>query len=509
MSTHSKSSDGPEPLLYVSRRDGIIAACGILLFIMISISIPALLVSNYRPIQSSGASPVTVWGDTSLHERMTGQRTHETSSPKAELRHGSGVVVDNPRRHSAALGGEPKDDFFSPSPWANFSYVCNAEDLQSLELLLAPQDVRGYPTPMNGSNCCVDWPGISCSAAGRVTGIGLRVDGTLPSSFYLPFLQSLTLSFNKGLWGTLPPEWSRMSNLQSLGMSFTAVSGTLPPEWGNMTSLTFMDLSITSIGGTLPPEWGALTNLNMLFLSQTLITGTLPPEWCNMKALSMLVMSSLFYISGSLPAAWNGMTNLNTLDLCSSTVGGTLPPEWGNMTSLQGLSLCSTSISGTIPPEWSNMKSLLSLYLFQTQLSGTLPPQLGALSNMRIMQLHQTSISGTLPPEWGNMTNMNIMYIFQTYISGTIPTEWAQMRLSKFDAAETLLEGAIPHALALRDSLTILNLGSTSISGSIPDTFTQLQRLDVSRTKVTGALPCFPACMNLALLADHNPGIDS
>ncbi|PNG93965.1 Phytosulfokine receptor 1, partial [Tetrabaena socialis] len=68
-------------------------------------------------------------------------------------------------------------------------------------------------------------------------------------------LETLDLSYNTALYGSLPSSWnSALTGLRYLDLSHTALDGTVPASWSGFTRLRCLDLSHSSLCGDLPPD---------------------------------------------------------------------------------------------------------------------------------------------------------------------------------------------------------------------------------------------------------------
>src|SRR5438105_854193 len=71
------------------------------------------------------------------------------------------------------------------------------------------------------SDYCTDWFGVNCDASGTVIQLVLSDNGLCGTLLGLPLLSlprlnTLDLSFNPGISGTLPPQWGDMLQLKEL-----------------------------------------------------------------------------------------------------------------------------------------------------------------------------------------------------------------------------------------------------------------------------------------------------
>ncbi|PRQ42967.1 putative leucine-rich repeat-containing, plant-type, leucine-rich repeat domain, L [Rosa chinensis] len=142
----------------------------------------------------------------------------------------------------------------------------------------------------NSSTDCCSWVGVTCSTVGIVIGLDLSrkgisigienssnlVDlqhlqslnlafndlvGVFPKEFFrVPSLETLDLSYNPELQGSLP-EFPNNGSLQSLVLSETNFSGTLPNSIVNLEKLSTLDIADFSFSGSIAMSIGNLTQL--------------------------------------------------------------------------------------------------------------------------------------------------------------------------------------------------------------------------------------------------------
>ena len=113
------------------------------------------------------------------------------------------------------------------------------------------------------------------------------ISSTLPSSYdKLTRLEFVSFKDMRGLTGTLPASWGESwSNLYSFDLWGTPnLQGTLPPEWSGMTDLELLRLMDNQLTSTIPTEFGKLTNLKILTLNKSRLTGTMPLEVCKLRS---------------------------------------------------------------------------------------------------------------------------------------------------------------------------------------------------------------------------------
>jgi hypothetical protein len=81
--------------------------------------------------------------------------------------------------------------------------------------------------------CDGTWYGVNCSADGKLTHIDLWEASDLPN----------------GLGGTLPEEWSQLTDLLVLDLRGSRLTGTLPDSWGTMPALRDLYLQRNKLEG--------------------------------------------------------------------------------------------------------------------------------------------------------------------------------------------------------------------------------------------------------------------
>ena len=91
-------------------------------------------------------------------------------------------------------------------------------------------------------------------------------------------LVTLNLREN-ALTGSLPPQWTDLTEIRSLDMGFNNIGGQLPAAWSGLTTLELLKLGDNSITGGLPLQFSTLTDLKVFDVSANILTGTLSPQF--------------------------------------------------------------------------------------------------------------------------------------------------------------------------------------------------------------------------------------
>jgi hypothetical protein len=186
-----------------------------------------------------------------------------------------------------------------------------------------------------GSPHC-SWAGVACDSGGRVASITInqknKLDlfGQLPTAALLrqlPGLHTFNLSDSR-LPGTLPEDWSTLSQLETVCLMWNRLSGTLPVSWGSWPHLKELHLHGNRLTGTLPVSWGNLSKMKKLWIQYNTLSGTLPAAWSGMTSLAHFGVNGNKLV-GSIPLAWGGWTKLVEVGLNdNSGLVGCLPANW-------------------------------------------------------------------------------------------------------------------------------------------------------------------------------------
>ena len=160
----------------------------------------------------------------------------------------------------------------------------------------------------NKTNTPCSWDGITCEK-NRVVEVALsyfnNLIGQIPNFSALSNLQKLDLSYDK-LTGTIPD--FNLPNLEELSLSYDQLTGTIPNF--NLPSLEWLSLSHSQLTGTIPNF--NLPNLKRLALNSNKLTGTIPSfTLSNLNALSLKSNQ----LTGLIPTSSDTIIKLYTIDL--------------------------------------------------------------------------------------------------------------------------------------------------------------------------------------------------
>ena len=354
--------------------------------------------------------------------------------------------------------------------------------------LVALYEATDGPNWVNNDNWLTDapleeWYGVGTDASGRVVGIDLSGRWDYENVRYV----------GHGLLGTIPPEFARLANLETLDLQINGLTGTIPPEFGGLANLEVLRLSRNSLRGVIPPELGGLANLEVLQLDRNLLRGRIPPGIGGLANLQVLWLHRN-ELTGPIPPELRASRSLSSLDFGGNSLSGVIPSWLGELTELSYLSLRNNDFTGPIPPELGNLTGLRrALLLDENGLTGPIPPELGRLSNLDLLLLYDNGLTGSIPPELGNLGRLTSLGLWGNELTGPIPPELGNLgNLEWLSLAANNLTGQIPAELGKLDRLQLLSLSDNLFTGSLPLNFVGLNNLETFSCRFAQGV-CVPA----------------
>jgi Leucine-rich repeat (LRR) protein len=106
---------------------------------------------------------------------------------------------------------------------------------------------------------------------------------------------------------------SRASKLKTLHVTNNHIS-TIPTELYRLASLESLFLSFNAISGTISRMIGGLSNLKEFYVFGNRLTGTIPTEVAQLEQLTDFVVANN-YLSGMLPIEFSSMSKLEQLSV--------------------------------------------------------------------------------------------------------------------------------------------------------------------------------------------------
>ena len=278
--------------------------------------------------------------------------------------------------------------------------------------------------------------------------------------------------------------------------------GPIPPELGRLTNLTELILDANSLLGPIPPELGNLVNLTSLSLGDNNLTGPIPSD---IDKLSKLTSLRLFlnHLSGPIPPQLGNLANLRRLDLSNNRLTGPIPPELGNLVNLRRLELGLNELTGPIPPELGNLVNLTVLHLGFNELTGSIPRSLFSLAKLSELFL-DLCVPGTVDfvawiketaifqGSFCNAADVAALTSLYQAVGGSAWTdsdqwlgtaalgEWHGVsadslgRVAVLDLTRNGLAGQLPSNLGDLTQMTELRIGGNALSGRLPMSLARL-----------------------------------
>lgn len=292
------------------------------------------------------------------------------------------------------------------------------------------------------------------------------------------------------------------------------MNGGSNPLLANEDVYIWLQISLNWISGTVPRWLSTLTALHTLELNSNRLSGSLwnlDPQ----QKLSRIALG-LNMFTGSLPQVSTKLSVLSYYDVEANLLSGTLNPELLALTKLRSVTVGLNPLSGSLQvPSKVDSKLVkfglsssgaaqIGLYIRKTQsgrsvmigkdcrFSGTLPDAFGSLSMLQsFIAKRFDSMSGTLPSSFLIWSEIKILTLFGCgRISGAIPSTGGLSRLTSLDVSKTRLSGAIPPDAVNLTDLWYWAVTGTRMSGTAPHIGgDKLERLYMSSTEISGTLP--------------------
>ena len=234
---------------------------------------------------------------------------------------------------------------------------------------------NGAPRWLSAIDEC-EWPGISC------------VDDDFK------FLWDIDL-LSVGIKGTFPSMLQLLPTLESLQITYGAVTGPIPENFDKFKKLWQLAVIGNLLEDPLPDSMFTL-DMWILNLGFNRFRGPIPGAIDTFELGALYLMNNQF--EGPLPdlsQPWLEYFRFENNNL----TGTTLPASWGNFTSLLVLYGYQNGLEGTIPQEWSGMTDMENFRFYGNNLEGELP-SMADWSNLRRIFMQNNSLTGTFPEEW-------------------------------------------------------------------------------------------------------------
>ncbi|KAL2341824.1 hypothetical protein Fmac_009764 [Flemingia macrophylla] len=299
-----------------------------------------------------------------------------------------------------------------------------------------PQNWVGYDP------CGSGWDGIRCSSS-RITQLklaGLNLRGQLSSAIQsLTELDTLDLSYNTGLTGTIPKEIGNLKNLKSLALVGCGFSGPIPDSIGSLTRLTFLALNSNNFSGSIPRSLGNLSNIDWLDLAENQLEGTIPvSDDQGRPGLDLLLKANHFHmgsnkISGTIPSKlFSSSMRLRHLLFDHNQLEGSIPTSISSVSSLEVVRFDGNQLTGGLPSNFNKLEALSELYVAHNKMNGSLPDLTG-MNSLTYVDMSSNSFNSTGIPSWvSNLPALTTVILKDNDVSGSL-------NLSKYSSSLQLM----------------------------------------------------------------------
>ncbi|CAN1156783.1 Receptor protein-tyrosine kinase CEPR1 [Linum perenne] len=334
----------------------------------------------------------------------------------------------------------------------------------------------------------------NCSFLEELDMGALFLTGNLPDFSPLTHLKMLNMSYNF-FTGEFPLSITNLTNLESLDFNENTHldSWRLPDSFSRLTKLKTMILTTCAVRGSIPAWLANMTSLVDLELSGNFLTGTIPAELGLLKNLQSLELYYNYELSGNIPDQLGNLTELIDLDISVNKLTGKLPESICLLPKLQVLQLYNNSLTGNIPVSIAESTSLRILSLYGNSFTGEVPPGLGKHSHMIVLDLSENRLSGPLPSEVCHGGKLLYFLVLDNMFSGELPPSLTQCKtLLRFRVSHNRLQGSIPQGLLGLPHASIIDLGYNNFSGLIDKSIAMgrnLSELFMQSNKISGVVP--------------------
>ncbi|XP_039173453.1 receptor like protein 22-like [Eucalyptus grandis] len=307
------------------------------------------------------------------------------------------------------------------------------------------------------------------------------LQGVFPQKiFQVQTLQTLDLSFNELLQGSLP-EFPENGSLQTLLLSFTSISGRLPDSIGKLRNLSRIELVNCSFGGNIPSSFTYLSQLTYLDFSFNNFSGSIP-SLSKSNNLTQITLSHNNLIGPINSTEWKYLSSLLILDLRFNSLQGNIPSSLFTLPSIQKLQLSNNATNGSLKGFFNpTSHKLNTLDLSNNNIGGELPVLIWELQGLKYLSLSSNNFSGSFHIDLVRQLR-NLSYLDLSYNHFSIDATNTTSQASSFPELTTLKLASCQlrsfrDFLAEQPKLVYLDLSNNQIQGMLPKWIWKLQNL--------------------------------
>ncbi|MGK3734220.1 MAG: hypothetical protein ACI8RD_004160 [Bacillariaceae sp.] len=165
------------------------------------------------------------------------------------------------------------------------------------------------------------------------------------------------------LGGYLPSELSLLSNsLKHIVLDGNGLEGSIPTEFSDLSNLESLRLRRNNLNGQINIDFDLISNLKILELGKNQFTGRIPDDLL-------------------------GLVSLTELHLDYNLLSSDIPWDIGDLDSLVKLALSDNNLTGWVPSSLSDLRNLQVLTLGNNDLTGSLPKEICRFKNMEVLSV--------------------------------------------------------------------------------------------------------------------------
>ncbi|KAK1412427.1 hypothetical protein QVD17_33672 [Tagetes erecta] len=330
--------------------------------------------------------------------------------------------------------------------------------------------------------------------------VACNLTGTFPEKvLQLQSLQTLDLTFNPNLYGSLP-EFPINGSLESLVLSDSSFSGVIHESIGNLKNLSRIELRNNNFSGGIPKAVQNLTELKYIDLSHNSLSGTIPSA--HFQDLKNLVYVDLSFndFKGSIPSSLFALQKLQQILLSNNNFEGLLANFTNpSLSSLDTLVLQNNKLEGEIPRSIFELQNLSVLLLSSNNMSGTLriTDFENHLKHLTDLDLSFNSLSIIMSD---NVTLVNHLPMLRTLSLAScnllkFPNIRNQSWLVSLDLSNNKIEGKIPNWIweLGNGGILYMNLSHNRLTSlEEPYSLPNVRILDLNSNYLSGVIPIPP-----------------
>ncbi|XP_029126279.1 receptor-like protein EIX2 [Cajanus cajan] len=306
-------------------------------------------------------------------------------------------------------------------------------------------------------------------------------------------LQTLDLSFNRIT--ALPPNFSILTSLRRLDISYNQLSGEIPKSIGLLYQLEYLHLEGNHLEGDINElHLTNLSKLQELDLTDNSLYLKFASSWVPSFQLFNLGLASC-KLGPRFPNWLHTQRHLSFLDISDAGIDDFVPEWfWSKLQHITGLNMSCNSLKGTIP----NLPIKLTddyyaIILGSNQLKGEIPTFLSQASALDLSKNKISDLNSFLCTKSATIA-MFTLDLSNNQITGQLPNCWKHLKysLAYLDLSNNKLSGKIPKSIGTLVNLQGLVLRNNSLTGGLPFTLkncTNLDILDVSDNFLFGPIP--------------------